>query len=146
MIPVPMNMQSMAVPLLGIAMGSRLGSLAVLAWLLEACIGLPVLSGGAAGAHHLVGPTGGYLVAFPLAAFACGALWEQVRRRSFAFAFGTMLLGNAMILGLGTVWLATFFGWQVAMESGLYPFLLGAVMKSLLGAGLVSGIRRWNAE
>jgi biotin transport system substrate-specific component len=142
MIPVPMNMQSLAAPLLGIVMGSRVGSLAVIAWLVEACVGLPVLSGGAAGAHHLLGPTGGYLFAFPIAAFSCGLLWERLSHGSFVPSFGVMLLGNAIILGMGVAWLSTIIGWQAGLESGLYPFLLGAVMKSLLGAGAVSLSRR----
>jgi biotin transport system substrate-specific component len=142
MIPVPMNMQSLAAPLLGIVMGSRLGTLAVVAWLVEACLGLPVLSGGAAGGHHLLGPTGGYLFAFPLAAFFCGLLWERLSHGTFVRSFGIMLLGNATILLLGVVWLATMIGWQPALESGLYPFLLGALMKSLLAAGMVTLVCR----
>lgn len=138
MIPVPMNMQSMAAPLLGILMGSRLGALAVIAWMVEACLGFPVLSGGAAGAHHFVGPTAGYLFAFPLATMVSGLLWERLSKGSFIAGFATMLLGNAIILALGVVWLALMIGWQPALESGLYPFLLGALLKSLLGAGIIS--------
>ncbi|TIM74745.1 MAG: biotin transporter BioY, partial [Mesorhizobium sp.] len=66
MVPVPVTMQTFAVTLIGAVYGWRLGAATIVAWLVEGAMGLPVLSGGAAGAHHFVGPTAGYLFAFPV--------------------------------------------------------------------------------
>ncbi|TIL81237.1 MAG: biotin transporter BioY, partial [Mesorhizobium sp.] len=66
MVPVPVTMQTFAVTLIGAVYGWRLGAATIVAWLVEGAIGLPVLSGGAAGGHHFVGPTAGYLFAFPV--------------------------------------------------------------------------------
>jgi biotin transport system substrate-specific component len=143
MVPVPMNLQSLAAPLLGMVMGGRLGAASVMLWLGQACLGLPVLSGGASGVHHFVGPTAGYLIAFPLATMASGLLWDRLRSLGFVGAATAMLAGNAIILGLGVLWLAVLFGWSVALTTGLYPFVSGALMKSAAGAGLAVLGERW---
>ncbi|RPJ40883.1 MAG: biotin transporter BioY, partial [Candidatus Latescibacterota bacterium] len=75
--PVPISGQSFAVLLVGALLGSRRGSAAVLLYLAEGAVGLPVFAGGAGGAAYLVGPTGGYLAAFLPAAFVVGALCER---------------------------------------------------------------------
>src|SRR5262245_33102727 len=67
LIPVPITMQTFAVALVGALYGWRLGGITIIAWLVEGAVGLPVLAGGASGVHHFVGPTGGYLFAFPVA-------------------------------------------------------------------------------
>lgn len=136
MVPVPMNLQSLTAPLLGMLLGARLGGLSVILWLVEACLGLPVLSGGAAGAHHLIGPTAGYLIAFPISALLCGWLWQRVGRGRLLPSCAIVLIGNMLILGLGVIWLAMAANWSVALSSGLYPFLTGALMKSAIGGAL----------
>jgi biotin transport system substrate-specific component len=143
MVPVPMTMQTFAVTMVGALYGWRLGVITVLAWLGEAMIGLPVLSGGAGGAQHFVGPTAGYLAAFPLAALLVGHLAERGWTVGSLFrAFGVMLLGNALILTLGAAWLTVLIGLDQAIALGVLPFLLGAVLKSALAAGAVEGSRR----
>ncbi|TJV18529.1 MAG: biotin transporter BioY, partial [Mesorhizobium sp.] len=77
MVPVPVTMQTFAVTLIGAVYGWRLGAATIVAWLVEGAIGLPVLSGGAAGAHHFVGPTAGYLFAFPVVGALTGWLAER---------------------------------------------------------------------
>lgn len=143
MLPVPVNMQTFAVVLVGALYGWRLGALTIIAWLAEAAVGLPVLSGGAAGAHHFVGPTAGYLFAFPLAGALVGWLAERGwNGRRPLRAFAGMLLGNALCLLLGAAWLATLFGAEVAWSSGVAPFIVGGVLKSALGAALLALLAR----
>lgn len=135
MVPVPITMQTFAVMLVGAVYGWRLGGITIVAWLLEGALGLPVLAGGAAGAHHFIGPTGGYLFAFPVAGMAVGWLTARGWNGQHAWrAFFAMLLGNAICLVLGAAWLATFIGIEQAIMAGIVPFLIGGILKSGLGA------------
>ncbi|CAN7631253.1 biotin transporter BioY [Devosia sp. LjRoot16] len=143
MVPVPVTMQTFAVMLVGALYGWRLGAITIIAWLAEAAVGLPVLSGGAAGAHHFVGPTAGYLFAFPVAGAVVGWLAERGwNGRRPLLAFVSMLLGNALCLAIGGAWLAVLFGADVAWTSGVAPFIVGGVLKSVLGAALLALLAR----
>lgn len=143
MVPVPVTMQTFAVMLVGALYGWRLGAITIIAWLAEAAIGLPVLSGGAAGAHHFVGPTAGYLFAFPVAGALVGWLAERGwNGRKPVLAFVSILLGNVLCLVVGGAWLAVLFGAEVAWTSGVAPFILGGVLKSALGAALLALLAR----
>lgn len=135
MIPVPVTMQSFAVALVGALYGWRLGGVTILAWLMQGALGLPVLAGGAAGGAHFIGPTAGYLLAFPVAGMAVGWLAEQGwnGRRPWR-AFAAMLIGNGLCLLLGAAWLAALIGLERAVMAGIAPFLIGAVLKAGLGA------------
>lgn len=139
MVPVPVTMQTFAVMLVGALYGWRLGAITIIAWLAEAAVGLPVLSGGAAGAHHFVGPTAGYLFSFPVAGALVGWLAERGwNGKQPVLAFLSMLLGNALCLAIGGAWLAILFGAEVAWASGIAPFIIGGVLKSALGAALLA--------
>ncbi|WP_300074681.1 biotin transporter BioY [uncultured Ruegeria sp.] len=135
MIPVPITMQTFAVMLVGALYGWRLGGVTIAAWLMEGALGLPVLAGGAAGAHHFLGPTGGYLFAFPVAGMAVGWLtasgWDG---RRLWLSFLAMLIGNAICLVLGAAWLAVLIGPEQAIIHGVVPFVIGGILKSGLGA------------
>lgn len=143
MAPVPMSMQTYAVLVAGALAGARLGGAVIIFYLSAAALGAPLFAGGAAGVDHLLGPTAGYLAGFLVAAVVVGRLAE---RGWIAGGFLTstlvMMIGHGLILGLGTGWLAWNIGWQPAIEKGLLPFLLGAVVKSLLAAATVF---RWTA-
>ncbi len=143
MIPVPMTMQTFAVALVGALYGWRLGGITVLAWLGEAAIGLPVLAGGAGGLPHFLGPTGGYLLAFPLVAMLVGWLvergWGGGRP---GHAFVAMMIAHALCLGLGAAWLSLLIGIESAIVHGVIPFLFGSVLKSALGAGALAVVAR----
>jgi len=135
MIPVPVTMQTFAVTLVGALYGWRLGGITIIAWLVEGAAGLPVLAGGASGVHHFVGPTGGYLLAFPVAGALMGWLAERGwNGNRVVLAFLGMLLGNAACLLLGAAWLAVLIGPERAVMLGVMPFLVGALLKSALGA------------
>lgn len=141
MFPVPMTMQTLAVTLVGALYGWRLGTLTILAWLLQGAFGLPVFAGGTGGLSRFVGPTGGYLLAFPLAGALTGWLVEQGwNGRRVVMAFVAMLLGNALCLVLGAAWLATSVGAEKAVAVGVAPFVLGGLLKSVLGAALLKAI------
>ncbi|WP_027151491.1 biotin transporter BioY [Mesorhizobium sp. WSM2561] len=135
MVPVPVTMQTFAVTLIGAVYGWRLGAATIVAWLVEGAIGLPVLSGGAAGAHHFVGPTAGYLFAFPVVGALTGWLAERGWNGNRPWlAFVSMLLGNALCLVLGAAWLSVAIGIEQAVVHGVTPFLIGGALKSALAA------------
>lgn len=134
--PVPVTAQTFAVLLTGALLGSRLGSLAMLAYLVEGAAGLPFFKGGAGGANYLFfSPTAGYLFAFPLAAFVTGYLAERGWDRRFLSAAAAMFLGSLVILAGGWAWLSLFF--RTAEEAfllGVAPFIVGDVVKIALAA------------
>ena len=135
MVPVPVTMQTFAVALVGALYGWRLGGITIVAWLAQGALGLPVLAGGAAGAHHFIGPTAGYLFAFPVAAMAMGWLAERGWNGHRPWlAFAGMLISNALCLVIGAAWLAVLIGVEQAVMAGIVPFLVGAVLKAGLGA------------
>jgi biotin transport system substrate-specific component len=141
MIPVPMTMQTLAVTLIGALYGWRLGAITIVAWLAEAALGLPVLAGGASGVHVFLGPTGGYLFAFPIVGALTGWLAERGWNGSKAgLAFVAMILGNTACLLLGGAWLAAMIGVEQAFLLGVAPFILGGLLKSALGAATLAAL------
>lgn len=131
--PVPMTLQTGAVFLIGVVCGPRLGVLAVLAYLAEGAAGLPVFAGTperGIGLPYMLGPTGGYLAAFPFAAWMAGVAAERgVRWLGMA---ATLLLATLVIYLAGATWLATFVGVAGAIELGVLPFVVGDLVKAAL--------------
>lgn len=146
MIPVPITMQTFAITMIGALYGWRLGSITVAAWLAEGAVGMPVLAGGAAGIQHFIGPTGGYLFSFPLIAALMGWLAEKGwNGKRPVLAFTGMLLSNGLCLLIGWAWLSVIIGAEPAFIHGVLPFIIGAGVKSALGAaalGLLSKPRK----
>ena len=143
MYPVPMTMQTFAILMVGALYGPRLGMLTVVAWLGEAAIGMPVLSGGAGGLAVFAGPTAGYILSWPLIAGMVGYLvsrgWDGHRS---ALALAAMLMASATCLGLGALWLSVLIGVEKAISAGVLPFVYGDVVKSLLATMVLAGIAR----
>jgi len=135
--PVPITGQTLAVLLVGSALGSRRGAASALAYLAEGAWGLPVFAGGAAGLHVLASPTGGYLAGFVLGAFICGALAERGWDRRALSTVASMLLGNLAILVPGLLWLSRFVGPGRVLALGLFPFVPGDAVKIALAAALL---------
>lgn len=137
--PVPVSLQTFAVLMVGALYGWRLGGLTVLAWLLEAALGMPVLAGGKGGLAPFFGPTAGYLLAFPLGAVLMGWLaargWDGTHPLR---AFGAMLLCTTLILLLGGAWLGAMIGAAKGWQLGVLPFLVGDLVKSALGAATLA--------
>ena len=134
--PVPLTGQTFAVLLTGALLGSRLGALAMLAYLAEGAAGLPFFRSGAGGAHYLLfSPTTGYLLAFPLAAFVTGLLAERGWDRRFLTAAAAMFVGSLVILAGGWLWLTLFFRTAAeAFNAGVAPFVVGDLVKIALAA------------
>jgi biotin transport system substrate-specific component len=135
--PVPMTMQTLVVLMLGMAYGSRMAAGTVLAYLLVGAAGFPVLAGTPArgiGLAYMMGPTGGFLIGFLLAAWLVGFLAERGFDRSLVACGAAMLLGHAVISLSGVVWLAALLGTTKAIEVGFMPFLASSVLKTALGA------------
>ena len=134
--PVPLTGQTFAVLLVGAALGSRRGAASLLLYLLQGMIGLPVFAGGASGLAVLLGPTGGYLAGFVVAAYLIGALAARGLDRRIPSALLAFLAGEAVIYLFGVAWLSLFLGIQRAIVAGFLPFLIGDVLK-LVAAALV---------
>ena len=133
--PVPLTGQTFAVLLTGALLGPRLGALAMLAYLAEGSAGLPFFRGGVGGVGHLLGPTAGYLFAFPAAAYVTGALAERGWDRRFVTAAAAMALGSLVILAGGWAWLAVMTGDALkAFQLGVGWFIVGDVVKVALAA------------
>jgi len=139
--PVPLTMQNLAVLLVGLSLGSRRGFLAMALYLAEGASGLPVFSPtGQPGIAHLIGPTGGYLIAYPFVAASVGFVFER-GKKTFACAFTASLLGELLLFAGGISWLYVFtHSLARAISFGLYWFIFAEIMKVMLAAG---AIRSW---
>lgn len=137
--PVPITGSTFAVLLTGALLGSRLGAMAMIIYLVEGASGLPFFYGGHGGFSHLLGPTGGYLVAFPAAAFVTGAFAENGWDKRFPTAVVGMAVGSLVILLAGWAWFAviTNSSLLVAFQISVAKFILGDVVKILLAAALL---------
>ena len=143
--PVPFTLGDFAVVLVGLTLAPTTAFAAMMLYLLEGALGLPVFSpGGLGGVAQLLGPTGGFLFAYPLAASAVG--WM---RRKLPAGFGTNLLaalaGSALLMAAGVLWLGSLLHLApgVALRLGLLPFLPGQTVKVLAAAGIFGSLRRW---
>lgn len=141
MLPVPMTLQTLAVLLVGLTAGSRLGGSAVLAYLGQGAMGLPVFAGGAFGLAPLMGPTAGFLWGFVALAFAAGWLVESGLARGIWRTLGGLLAISAALYVPGLLWLTAVTPLDLARAAqvGMVPFLLGDAVKALIAALIVSG-------
>ena len=137
--PVPITGQTFAVLLAGALLGSRLGAMALIAYLIEGASGLPFFAGGAAGIAHLMGQSGGYLIAFPAAAFITGAFAEQGWDRKYLSAVVAMAVGSVVIILCGCLWFSflTRTSPVVAFQINDMKFIPGDIIKILLAAAVL---------
>jgi biotin transport system substrate-specific component len=137
--PVPITGQTFAVLLTGALLGSRLGAMAMIVYLVEGASGLPFFAGGMSGIPHLLGPRGGYLVAFPAAAFITGAFAEHGWDKRFLTAAASMAIGSAVILLSGWVWFALLTNTSLSASFPLtvLKFIPGDIIKILLAAAVL---------
>jgi biotin transport system substrate-specific component len=136
---VPITGQTFAVLLTGALLGSRLGAAAVAAYLIEGAVGLPFFAGGGSGLIRFFGPTGGYLVAFPAAAFITGAFAEHGWDKRYHTAAAAMAIGSVVILVSGWAWysLITNTPLDVSFKLAVMRFLPGDVIKIALAAAVL---------
>lgn len=138
--PVPLTLQPFAVLALGMLLAPRLAAATLAAYLLEGAAGLPVFAPGVAGMSgfaHLIGPTGGYLLSYPIAAFAVAALW-RAGSRSFTWSLISAAAGNVIILSIGAVWLSIYthaFAGAILTQA-VVPFLPGDALKVVVAGTL----------
>ena len=140
--PIPITGQTFAVLLTGALLGSRLGAMAMIAYLVEGASGLPFFSGGHGGLLHLMGPTGGYLIAFPAAAYITGAFAEHGWDRRFLTAAAAMAIGSAIIMLSGWAWFSVVMRTSpmLTLYATVIKFIPGDIIKiSLAAAVLPSG-------
>ncbi|HEY6210677.1 MAG TPA: biotin transporter BioY [Vicinamibacterales bacterium] len=145
--PVPFTFQPMIVLLGAMALGSRLGMTSQCLYLALGVAGLPVFAASPIlpqGVGRLIGPTGGYLMAYPAAAFVAGWLAERGFDRRYLTAVAAMACGLAMIFASGVTWLAVYVqpgrGPAAALAAGLYPFIAADVLKLLIAAAVMPRI------
>jgi biotin transport system substrate-specific component len=140
--PVPFTLQTMVVLLSGAFLGARNGAYSQIIYIAAGAIGIPVFAGFGFGFMKLFGPTGGYLLAFPFAAFLTGYLLEK--NRSFLRVFVSFLLADAMIILSGALYLSVFFGGNLkaALFSGAVLFSVWDILKITAAAFLVVTIRK----
>src|SRR5947208_5027875 len=137
--PIPITGQTFAVLLTGALLGSRMGALAMIVYLVEGASGLPFFAGFTGGLSHLVGPAGGYLVAFPAGAFITGAFAEHDWDRRFFTAVLAMSIGSLVIIFCGWGWfaLSTRTNALTALSVAVVPFIPGDIVKILLAAAVL---------
>ena len=144
---VPFTLTPLVVMLTGAALGSRLGCLTQALYLLAGVAGLAVFTPSATlppGALRLLGPTGGFLWAYPVAAFVTGLLAERGWDRRYLTSLASMLAGLAVIFAGGVSWLAIAIApsWSAALAAGFYPFILADIGKAAIAAALLPGVWR----
>ncbi len=143
--PIPIVLQNFFVLLAALLLGARRATIAVAIFLFLGALGLPVFSAGRGGIAHLLGPTGGYLIGYllaaPLSALCAGSqqptnvLWRQITG---------VVVGTIVIYLCGIPWLKISSGlsWSSTLVAGLYPFLIGDVLKAIAVVGLARSLRR----
>jgi biotin transport system substrate-specific component len=143
---VPLNLQPFGVLLLALAFGPAMGAATAGLYLLEGASGLPVFSPhGPGGIAQLLGPTGGYLMSYPLAAWVAGKLGA---RKPFFTSLGAAIAGDAVVLLTGTAWLGFLMHWSVraSLFAGTAPFVAGDFLKCVAAAGLGAGFFAWRGR
>jgi biotin transport system substrate-specific component len=141
--PVPLSLANFGVLLVGLALGSKRGFSAAALYVAWGAMGLPVFSpAGTGGIAQLFGPTGGYLLAYPVVAYVAGRISERgvvsVGRNVIAG-----IVAEIVLFGSGIAWLAVVtHSWQRALAFGLMPFLFAEVMKVLAAAAAARRLQR----
>lgn len=142
--PVPITLQPFGVLLIGMLLGSRAGSAALVLYLLEGAAGLPVFSpAGPGGVLQLMGPTGGFLLASPIAAFVAGQIFEA--RRSLSGAVLASVAAEVVLFTVGAAWFVAVMrvGLAQAMTMAVLPYIPGEVLKVAAASAIAA---RWKAK
>ena len=142
--PVPMTLQTLAVMAIAAAYGSNLAVATVIAYIAEGLAGLPVFAGAAAGPAYVLGPTGGFLLAFVVSAAIVGFAADRGDSRSAVKLAIAMIVADVVLFALGLLWLGAAVpkvGYSAKLLSiGLYPFVLGDLLKIALAAMIIPAV------
>lgn len=133
---VPITMQTLTVLLAPALLGKKKAVLSQAAYLLGGLLGIPWFSRGG-GLPYILSPTFGYIIGFIGAVFIAGLLLEKGLDKNWAFIIITMLIGNLVIYLAGVFWLSVFVGTSKALAVGLYPFILGDLLKVFLASLII---------
>lgn len=131
---IPITGQTFAVLLVGFFLGTRKATLAIIVYLILGIIGLPVFAGGSGGFDVLLNDSVGFLFGFIFGAAITGYFGEIGWGNTFLKCFLGMVIGTMIITAFGLIPLTVKYGIQSALKYGFYPFLWGALIKTLLGA------------
>lgn len=146
--PVPLTFSDLAVLLVGLTLGPTVGFAALALYLAEGASGLPVFSPlGPAGLAHLLGPTGGYLIAYPFSAAIAGYVSRSLTGVTSRFLSGLVAsaLASTLLMLTGTIWLGiwTHASAATAFTLGAAPFLPGQIVKVCAAAGIFASLQRF---
>lgn len=139
--PVPMTLQTLAILVIGLSYGAKLGTATLVTYLAQGAVGLPVFAGGGAGLAYMMGPTGGFLLGFVVMAWLVGAASDRGWTKSFVPAALVSLIASAVIYIPGLLWPAAMLGktWDVLWLHWMSPFLAGDAVKAVIAALVVTG-------
>jgi biotin transport system substrate-specific component len=146
--PVPLTLQNFAVLAVGLSLGARRGAMAMGLYLLEGAMGAPVFNSiGLGGLAQIVGPTGGYLMAYPLVAYLTGKIFEM-RKKTFTAAVEGAAIAELVLFTSGVSWLMVLTGTPISKAAafGLYPFVPAEVLKVVAAAAIVTAWERRQAK
>jgi biotin transport system substrate-specific component len=139
LLPVPITGQTLAVLLVGSSLGALRGTLSMVLYAVLGMVGLPIFSGGTYGFGVIAGASGGYIVGFIFAAALTGWLAQRAWDHRIVGAVLSFVAGSVVTFAFGLPWLAFSLGLNLeeTLQGGLYPFILGGVIKALLAAGII---------
>jgi biotin transport system substrate-specific component len=140
--PVPIILQNLFIFLSGLLLGSKWGVASVGVYLLAGALGLPVFAGGVGGIGRFAGPTGGYLLGFLPAVYVIGWISETSRKQAVSDILA-MVCGCLIIYAFGVTWLKMLTGMTLAktLAVGMYPFILGDVVKIAAAVPITKALR-----
>ena len=140
--PVPFTLQTMIVLLAGAFLGAKNGAYSQLLYIFLGAVGLPIFAGGTMGFAKLIGPTGGYLLAFPIAAYLVGYFTEK-SQKYFAVVF-SMFLAELVVIAMGTFYLYAAYLYNIteAIKVGAAIFSVWMVVKIIFAAAIYFGVAK----
>jgi len=138
--PVPITGQTLAVLLVGSALGALRGALAMILYAAIGLAGLPVFGAATSGLSVLVGPTGGYILGFVFAAAFTGWIAQRSWDRKILRSILGFLGGTVVVFAMGLPWLAIALGlsFEETLTVGLYPFIVGGIVKMVIAASVMT--------
>jgi biotin transport system substrate-specific component len=137
--PVPITGQTLAVVLTAACLGPARGTAVQVLYVVAALVGLPFYAEASGGVEVVFGATGGYVIGFIPAAYLIGVAARRGADRHVFTAVPLFVAGQGLIFAVGVPWLALSAGLtaEQALEAGLYPFILGGIVKAALAAGVL---------
>jgi biotin transport system substrate-specific component len=140
--PVPITLQTLAVLISGAMLGPNYGALAMILYIVVGALGLPVFAGGGSGIGAILGPTGGYLISYFIAAFVIGKTLQMRKNPKFFDYVVAMVFGTIVIYVLGAGWgmVVTGLGIAAIIAGWVLPFIIGDTIKLLVAAYIAKNI------